>query len=467
MLLRACAAAMGDISMGLVTRPVRLLAFGLAVVALIGGCAAAPTPVPSVGGPAGGAPSSSPGSAANPANGSSPSSTASGLPTATASIAATAVPLVAPTAASKASTKDAPPPPPAPSKDLILYRTPVAGSRNGQYWLVHGITYGDTGNRKLALGAYAHWNADGSAVEVVSYNSSCVPTLAIYPVNGTGHTAVVIPFSAGDDAFAWTPDGTKLSFYRRSGGYLCGGTNLNYTSDLYVVNADGTGLKDIAPGLPQAEPLSWTPDGSAVVINRKLAALSGTPGSSKAGPIERINVSTKAVTQILPAATYSGVYVSPNGKLLAYLVYSGSQWRTHIIDVRGVSPAGKYTIGWYVDQDFGVAGDQDGSANWGTADLAVLRKVTPSGGTPYVECDAYDSTKPTAIPYPCGYPLVSSGDGQASIASDDTYFAVLHDDNWNTGKSADIHIYLVFVDKFYEVAGVTAGADWLAWQPAA
>jgi len=79
---------------------------------------------------------------------------------------------------------------------------------------------------------------------------TCVPSLGIYPVGGGAYTPVPIPFVAGDGSFAWTPDGTKLSFYRRS-GYACGGMNLNYTSDLYTLNAHGGGLTDIAPGLPR------------------------------------------------------------------------------------------------------------------------------------------------------------------------------------------------------------------------
>ena len=320
----------------------------------------------------------------------------------------------------------------------------------------------------LALGAYAHWNADSSAIEVITYNSNCVPSLGIYPVGGGAYTPVPIPFVAGDGSFAWTPDGTKLSFYRRS-GYACGGMNLNYTSDLYTLNAHGGGLTDIAPGLPQAEPLSWVPDGTAVVIARRPLLL-GTLRSSKAGPIERINVTTKAVTLIMPSANYSAVYVSPDGGLLAYIVYSGTQWRTHVIDIRGPAPS-KYTLGYYPDHDLGQTGAQDGSAVWGSdrEHLAVLREQPDSelGSSTYAEYYWYDPTGTTgAWDVFAGALLTSTADGNLDWSPDETVFAASTITNFGTGQP---YYGSILVGDTGGKSGIflagTTGADWLAWQP--
>jgi hypothetical protein len=340
------------------------------------------------------------------------------------------------------------------------------GLLNGQYWL---IKYDGSGNRKLAPGAYAHWNADGSAIEVITYNSNCVPSLGIYPVGGGAYTPVSIPFVAGDGSFAWTPDGTKLSFYRRSAGYACGGMNLNYTSDLYTLNAHGGRLTDIAPGLPQAEPLSWVPDGTAVVIARRPLLL-GALRSSKAGPIERINVTTKAVTQIMPSANYSAVYVSPDGGLLAYIVYSGTQWRTHVIDIRGPAPS-KYTLGYYPDHDLGQTGAQDGSAVWGSdrEHLAVLREQPDSqlGSSTYAEYYWYDPTGTTgAWDVFAGALLTSTADGNLDWSPDETIFAASTITNFGTGQP---YYWSILVGDTGGKSGIflagTTGADWLAWQP--
>ncbi len=88
----------------------------------------------------------------------------------------------------------------------------------------------------------------------------------------------------------WSPDGRMLAF----GSHARGGPR-----DVYVMNADGTGLRNLTPGPGGGESLSWSPDGRKIgfrslrdgsgeiyVVNvdgtglRRLTRLTRTPVSS-------------------------------------------------------------------------------------------------------------------------------------------------------------------------------------------
>jgi hypothetical protein len=399
-------------------------------------------------------------SAASPG---SSAATPTPAPSVTAGASATPAPTPAPTAKPSAATGrklgtlPPPPPPPPGYANLILYRTPIKGSLNGWFSL---IKYDGTGNQKLALGRYAHWNSNGSAVEVIAYDSSCVPSLKVYPVGGGAATSVSIPFAAGDDAFGWTPDGTRLSFYRNPNGYHCNGINLITNRDLYTVKADGTGLTNVAPGLPRVEPTSWVPDGSAVVIARHAAL-------NDVGPVQRITVATKSVTQILASGTYAAVNVSPDGKLLAYTKYVGTQWRMHVTSNVGTGPANVR----HQDYDLGVANGQDVYGVWGSdsGHLAVVRQQPDAvlGSGTFIEYYQYDPTKKTnAWGVYCGSLLTSNAEGNLDWSPDDSLLAASTISNFGTGQASVGKILIgdaggkgaLFLDG-------TEGDDWLAWQP--
>jgi TolB protein len=58
---------------------------------------------------------------------------------------------------------------------------------------------------------------------------------------------------------AWSPDGRKLAFAHF--------TDSNSDSDIYTINADGTGLRRLTTGSATDRSPSWSPDGSALAFN--------------------------------------------------------------------------------------------------------------------------------------------------------------------------------------------------------
>jgi len=434
---------------------------GFVVVAVVGACTAGASPTPEIGV----GPSVAPGAtvASSSASPGSSAATPTAEPSLTAGASATPAPTPAPTAKRSAATGRSlgtlpPPPPPPPGYlNLILYHTPVKGSLNGWFSLINSD---GTGNRKLALGRYAHWNSNGSAIEVVNYGANCVPSLSVYPVNGGTPTSVSIAFAAGDGSFDWTPDGSRLSFFRSPNGYICNGMNSIAGRDLYSVKADGTGLTNFAPGLPRVEPTSWVPDGSAVVIARHAAL-------NDVGPIQRINVATKSVTQILASGTYSAVNISPDGKLLAYVTKAGAQSRLHVTNNVGTGPSNVR----YQNYDLGQAAAQDVYGLWGSdsGHLAVVRVQPDSqlGSGTYVEYYKYDPTEKTAMSgVYCGGLLTSVLQGTLDWAPDNSLFVSSTVGNFGTGQP---YVAKILIGDTAGKGGIflagTEGNDWVAWQP--
>src|SRR6266851_4444765 len=137
--------------------------------------------------------------------------------------------------------------------------------------------------------AQAQWSPDGTKAVFVSRRNldgtdapNTNSTYNIWRVNadGTGLTPLTNLTAARADSAApqWSPDGSKVVFdsSRRLDGTDAPNTNL--TSNIWLMNADGTGLASLttatALGVVSFEP-RWSPDGSKVVF-RSTRQLDGT-----------------------------------------------------------------------------------------------------------------------------------------------------------------------------------------------
>jgi len=128
------------------------------------------------------------------------------------------------------------------------------------------------------------WSPDGRRIAFARFttDSPSSGTYDIYTMNadGSGVTRLtdVLPVSSsgspyqGDDFGAqWSPDGTKIAFW---GGSIDAGTG-----DLFVANADGTGVTRIVEvdyfgiSVSQSDRVAWSPDGARIAFPDGFGAI--------------------------------------------------------------------------------------------------------------------------------------------------------------------------------------------------
>jgi Tol biopolymer transport system component len=144
--------------------------------------------------------------------------------------------------------------------------------------------------------------------------------LDIYTVNPDGSGVTNIDNSPLSDEFpAWSPDGTKIAFSRRT---CPGGTCTPF--DIYVMNADGSAQVNVTNnGLQNYDP-AWSPDGT------KIAFASRRTGTDQ---IYVMDADGTGQTQLTASGTNDEPAWSPDGHRIAFR--SVSQGRIYIMSTDG------------------------------------------------------------------------------------------------------------------------------------
>src|SRR4051794_3735042 len=74
--------------------------------------------------------------------------------------------------------------------------------------------------------------------------------------------------AAGGQTGAWSPDGQRIAFsgVRDRNGQSCGDDGCSFRGELYLMNADGSGLTRLTDNKGDDIKPTWTPDGGAIVF---------------------------------------------------------------------------------------------------------------------------------------------------------------------------------------------------------
>ncbi len=167
---------------------------------------------------------------------------------------------------------------------------------------------------------FPSFSVDGKLVVTEKNDNS---SIAIMDADGSNKRRI-FPANGGE-AFSpsWSPDGQWVVF--GFGGYLQ--NRKTRAAKLMMVNRDGTGLKDLTDGLPNAGFPSWSPDGKKIVYR--------VWGNDEHG-LRIMNLEDKSVTVL--TKDYDNVpYWSPDGsKILFTRKHDGNNF-----DLFTIHPDGK------------------------------------------------------------------------------------------------------------------------------
>jgi TolB protein len=176
-----------------------------------------------------------------------------------------------------------------------------------------------TRNATLAAGADPIWSPDGRKLVFVKRpprsGATCGPAgrckdeIYVIHADGTGLRRLTRN-TVKDFRPVWSPDGGKIAFVRVRG---------NQTANIYVMNADGSGQRRLTPTLrrsPWVE-LAWSPDWTKI-------AFIASASYRGAGDIFVMNADGSGLRNVTNTVTTSFDFAwSPDGRRIAYLDYEG------------------------------------------------------------------------------------------------------------------------------------------------
>ena len=164
--------------------------------------------------------------------------------------------------------------------------------------------------RQIATNAVSvDWSPDGNRLV---YSVATQPQqLRLINVDGSGDTLVPGATPGAFQGLAWSPDGKRIAF----DGLKPGGRTV------YVINTDGTGLRDVDANLPGPESRTsgeptWSPDGKQLAMHRFIFYNNNRVET-------KLWVVTLATDDAIPITTGSGedgrADWSPNGERIAFV----------------------------------------------------------------------------------------------------------------------------------------------------
>jgi TolB protein len=159
------------------------------------------------------------------------------------------------------------------------------------------------------------WSPDGTRMAYVSFQNK-KPVLYVQSLSATQLPAPVANYKGSNSAPAWSPDGRQLAAVLTKDG----------SSQIYLMNSDGTGLRRMTySGAIDTEPF-FAPDGQSIYFTSDRG---GSP------QIYRMPASGGEPQRI----TFQGDYnvsprVSPDGKTLVYVARSSGRFQLIAMDLQ-------------------------------------------------------------------------------------------------------------------------------------
>jgi TolB protein len=161
------------------------------------------------------------------------------------------------------------------------------------------------------------WSPDGTRLAYVSFeerNGINKPIVYVHTL-ATGRRAIIANERGSNSAPAWSPDGNRLAVVLTRDG----------NSQIYIVNADGSGLRRLSRSSGIDTEPTFTPDGKEIFFT------SDRGGSAQ---VYRVSVEGGDARRV----TFGGPFnarpqISPDGKSLAYITRRDKLFRVAVMEL--------------------------------------------------------------------------------------------------------------------------------------
>ena len=199
------------------------------------------------------------------------------------------------------------PRPPAPAS--TVGNGVIAFSRGGPDAGLYAVDPDGTGLTRITVRKVdtdPAWSSDGARLAFVRGFWDADAGIYVMDAEGSDRdriTAGGSPASGPDTGPAWSPDGTRIAFARGE-------------ADIYVANADGTNIVRLTEGPVMENEPSWSPDGARIAFEGYDLASGGQPPS--AVRLYVMNADGTGIREIGPE-NVQGPAWSPDGSELSYV----------------------------------------------------------------------------------------------------------------------------------------------------
>jgi dipeptidyl aminopeptidase/acylaminoacyl peptidase len=220
----------------------------------------------------------------------------------------------------------------------------------------------------LAFHAWPAWSPDGERITFAGHPEPMHAMPDIYVMNADGSGLVNLTDSPTFDAYpSWSPDGERIAF----------ASNRDGATDIFVMGADGSDSVNLTrnDGGSDIEP-AWSPDGARIAFTRNVSAENAhqdvwVMDADGANPV---NLTGRYETDQRPAW-------SPDGSSIAYMSYRGGFeiWVMNADGTGQASVTGDFsTDAWPAWSPDGIylAFTRGGILHVATADGGVPRPLT-------------------------------------------------------------------------------------------